>query len=67
MKGNAQSEGKANYAACKHELQFTHKAGKQRNHVLNFWSYFAMNKAKARAFFQSKFYTSCIWLLLLRI
>lgn len=61
------SEEKANYAACKHELQFTHKAGKQRNHVLNFLSYFVMNKAKARARFQQKLYTSCIWLLLLRM
>lgn len=51
MKCKAWSEEKASYAACKHELQFTRKAGKQRNQELNFWSYFSMNKAKARDFF----------------
>ena len=37
-------------AACKHELQFTFKAGKQ-NKELNFWSDFSTNKAKASDFF----------------
>lgn len=51
MKWNFQSEEKISNTTCKHELQFTFKAGKQKNKELNFWGYFSTNKPKVRVFF----------------
>lgn len=50
MKCNVQSEEKNSNTACKHELQFTFKAGKHRKKELNFWGYFSTNKPKVSDF-----------------